>query len=135
MQLLIHKDMTKKEMITLVEMIIKALVSKQKELDDDFFDKVDKRNEESYDKMTEDMNDMGDGSSDDVSEKEIIYIRLKNLYAIQKKVIKEENYEVAAEVSKTIKELKKRLNEMLESKSTYTICEPKSVQPKVRDTQ
>lgn len=112
MQLLIHKDMTKKEMITLVEMIIKALVSKQKELDDDFFDKVDKRNEESYDKMTEDMNDMGDGSSDDVSEKEIIYIRLKNLYAIQKKVIKEENYEVAAEVSKTIKELKKRLNEM-----------------------
>jgi hypothetical protein len=104
--------MTKKEMITLVEMIIKALVSKQKELDDDFFDKVDKRNEESYDKMTEDMNDMGDGSSDDVSEKEIIYIRLKNLYAIQKKVIKEENYEVAAEVSKTIKELKKRLNEM-----------------------
>ena len=99
-------------MITLVEMIIKALVSKQKELDEDFFDKVDKRNEESYDKMTEDMNDMGDGSSDDVSEKEIIYIRLKNLYAIQKKVIKEENYEVAAEVSKTIKELKKRLNEM-----------------------
>ena len=46
--------MTKEEMNTLVDMIIEALVKKQKELDKEFFDKVDKHNDKSYNEM-EDM--------------------------------------------------------------------------------
>ena len=99
--------MTKKEMNTLVDMIIEALVKKQKELDNEFFDKVDKRS----DGMME-MEDVDDSLVDDISKKEALYIRLQNLYAIQSKILKDENYEAAAEISKTIKELKKRLNEM-----------------------
>ena len=103
--------MTKKEMNTLVDMIIEALVKKQKELDKEFFDKVDKHNDKSYNEMME-MEDMDDSLVDDISKKEALYIRLQNLYAIQSKILKDENYEAAAEISKTIKELKKRLNEM-----------------------
>ena len=103
--------MTKKEMNTLVDMIIEALVKKQKELDKEFFDKVDKHNDKSYNEMIE-MEDMDDSLVDDISKKEALYIRLQNLYAIQSKILKDENYEAAAEISKTIDELKKRLNEM-----------------------
>ena len=100
--------MTKKEMNTLVDMIIEALVKKQKELDKEFFDKVDKHNDKSYNEME----DMDDSLVEDISKKEGLYIRLQNLYAIQSKILKDENYEAAAEISKTIDELKKRLNEM-----------------------
>lgn len=103
--------MTKKEMNTLVDMIIEALVKKQKELDNEFFDKVDKHNDKSYNEMIE-MEDMDDSLVEDISKKESLYIRLQNLYAIQSKILKDENYEAAAEISKTIDELKKRLNEM-----------------------
>jgi protein-arginine kinase activator protein McsA len=103
--------MTKKEMNTLVDMIIEALVKKQKELDNEFFDKVDKRSDEGYNGMME-MEDMDDSLVEDISKKEGLYIRLQNLYDIQSKILKDENYEAAAEISKTIKELKKRLNEM-----------------------
>ena len=105
------KNMTKKEMNTLVDMIIEALVKKQKELDNEFFDKVDKRSDEGYNGMME-MEDVDDSLVDDISKKEALYIRLQNLYAIQSKILKDENYEAAAEISKTIDELKKRLNEM-----------------------
>jgi len=103
--------MTKKEMETLVDMIIEALVKKQKELDKEFFDKVDKHNDKSYNEMIE-MEDMDDSLVEDISKKEGLYIRLQNLYAILSKILKDENYEAAAEISKTIDELKKRLNEM-----------------------
>ena len=103
--------MTKKEMNTLVDMIIEALVKKQKELDNEFFDKVDKRSDEGYNGMME-MEDVDDSLVEDISKKEGLYIRLQNLYAIQSKILKDENYEAAAEISKTIDELKKRLNEM-----------------------
>ena len=103
--------MTKEEMNTLVDMIIEALVKKQKELDNEFFDKVDKHNDKSYNEMIE-MEDMDDSLVEDISKKEGLYIRLQNLYAIQSKILKDENYEAAAEISKTIDELKKRLNEM-----------------------
>lgn len=103
--------MTKKEMDTLVDMIIEALVKKQKELDKEFFDKVDKHNDNSYNEMIE-MEDMDDSLVEDISKKEGLYIRLQNLYAILSKILKDENYEAAAEISKTIDELKKRLNEM-----------------------
>ena len=103
--------MTKEEMNTLVDMIIEALVKKQKQLDKEFFDQVDERDDKSYNEMME-VEDMDDGQSEDISKKEGLYIRLQNLYAIQSKILKEENYEAAAEISKTIKELKKRLNEM-----------------------
>lgn len=103
--------MTKEEMNTLVDMIIEALVKKQKQLDKEFFDKVDERDDKNYNEMME-MEDMDDGQSEDISKKEGLYIRLQNLYAIQSKILKDENYEAAAEISKTIKELKKRLNEM-----------------------
>ncbi len=100
--------MTKKEMNTLVDMIIEALVKKQKELDKEFFDKVDKHNDKSYNEME----DMDDSLVEDISKKEGLYIRLQNLYAIQSNILKDENYEAAAEISKTIDEIKKRLNEM-----------------------
>ena len=58
------------------------------------------------------MEDMDDSLVEDISKKESLYIRLQNLYAIQSKILKDENYEAAAEISKTIDELKKRLNEM-----------------------
>lgn len=100
--------MTKEEMNTLVDMIIEALVKKQKELDKEFFDKVDKHNDKSYNEME----DMDDSLVEDISKKEGLYIRLQNLYAIQSNILKDENYEAAAEISKTIDEIKKRLNEM-----------------------
>lgn len=100
--------MTKEEMNTLVDMIIEALVKKQKELDKEFFDKVDKHN----DKIYNEMEDMDDSLVEDISKKEGLYIRLQNLYAIQSNILKDENYEAAAEISKTIDEIKKRLNEM-----------------------
>ena len=53
-----------------------------------------------------------DSLVEDISKKEGLYIRLQNLYAIQSNILKDENYEAAAEISKTIDEIKKRLNEM-----------------------
>ena len=67
--------MTKEEMNTLVDMIIEALVKKQKELDKEFFDKVDKHNDKSYNEME----DMDDSLVEDISKKEGLYIRLQNL--------------------------------------------------------
>ncbi len=103
--------MSEPEMKKLVDMIIVALVSKQKELDKEFLDSINEKQGTAESDMVN-IDKIDGDLAEDMSKKESLYIRLQNLYNIQKNILKDENYEAAAEISKTINELKKRLNEM-----------------------
>jgi len=105
--------MTDKEMQKLVDMIIEALMSKQKEIDDNFIDTmIKKQKENDIDIDYKFEYGYKEEEKEDLNEKEWLYNKLQELYKRQDELISDEKYELAANMKKNIAELKRRLNEM-----------------------
>jgi|11BtaG_2_1085332.scaffolds.fasta_scaffold32022_1 hypothetical protein len=101
--------MTEKEMRKLTDMILDGLTSRQNELDEEFFKRI------------EDQKIHGENinifKSEDIynykSQKEIYLDKIKDLQEELSFQLSKENYEIADTLKKTIDELKRRLNEEL----------------------
>ena len=105
--------MTDKEMQKLVDMMIEALMSKQKEIDDNFIDTmIKKQKENDIDIDYKFEYGYKEEEKEDLDEKEWLYNKLQELYKRQEELISDEKYELAANMKKNIAELKRRLNEM-----------------------
>jgi hypothetical protein len=103
--------MTDEEMKKLVEMIIEALMDKQKEIDSNFIDTMIKKQKENNIEMEFEYR-YKEEEEEELDEKERLYKKLQSLYELQEKLISDEKYELAADMKKSIVEIKRRLNEM-----------------------
>ena len=101
--------MTEKEMRKLTDMILDGLTSRQKELDEEFFQRVEDQ------KISgETLNILRvEDNYNFKSQREIYLDKIKDLQEELLFQLSKENYEIADTLKKTIDELKRRLDEEL----------------------
>ena len=100
--------MTEKEMVKLTKMIVDALVDMQKEIDDQFIETVIEKQKDSDFEVRFDSVDT-EKVEDNYSNIQELEDRMQALYAVKQKLIDAEKYELAADIQKTIAELKIRI--------------------------
>tara|TARA_R110000782_G_scaffold80543_1_gene159373 strand:+ start:334 stop:642 length:309 start_codon:yes stop_codon:yes gene_type:complete len=96
--MIINKIMTDKEMKKLTEMIVEAIDTRQRELDQEFYDNANSTNNVPTEYVIQ--------LDQDKSEKERLVERVNELYISLQTAIDQERFELANDIKETIKAVK-----------------------------